>query len=230
VGGHQYPLGSMLLFLETLDIDLVDHTWYNDIIYYFLHQNYPDHLDSHHRRRLRLIAQKFLILGNILFRRSNDGLLLRCRDDKETQKVLNEFHGSTDSNLHIGSHFKLKATTFKITRAGYFWPLMLQDSFKFVQACEQCQNFSGREQFSATPLQIVLPDFPFSKCGLDFIDPINPPSYVGNVFILTTPNYFTKWTKVIPLKNAQDEQVINFLESNIFYHFGLSLEIILENG
>jgi hypothetical protein len=92
------------------------------------------------------------------------------------------------------------------------------------------KSFLDREQFSAMPLQPVLPDFPFGKWGLDFIDPINPPSSVGHVFILMTTDYFTKWTEVVPLKNAQDEQVINFLESNIFSLFGLPLKIISDNG
>jgi hypothetical protein len=34
------------------------------------------------------------------------------------------------------------------------------------------------------PLQPVLPDFPFSKWGLDFIGPINPPSSVGHVLYI----------------------------------------------
>jgi transposase InsO family protein len=80
------------------------------------------------------------------------------------------------------------------------------------------------------PLQPVLPDFPFSKWGLDFIGPINPPSSPGQVFVLTTTDYFTKWTEVVPLKHSQDEQVISFLETNIFSRFGLPLEIITDNG
>jgi hypothetical protein len=80
------------------------------------------------------------------------------------------------------------------------------------------------------PLQPVLPYFPFFKWGLDFIGPINPPSSVGNIFILTTTDYFTKWTEAIPLRHVQDEKVISFLESNIFSRFGLPLEIILDNG
>jgi hypothetical protein len=92
---HPEPSGSLeedekslstLFYLETLDIDLDDHPWYKDIIYYLLHQNCPDHLDSHQRRILCLIAPKFLILGNILFHRSDDGLLLRCIDDKANPK------------------------------------------------------------------------------------------------------------------------------------------------
>jgi hypothetical protein len=80
------------------------------------------------------------------------------------------------------------------------------------------------------PLQPVLPNFPFSKWGPDFIGPINPPSSIGQVFILTTTYYFTKWTEVVPLKHSQDEQVISFLETKIFSRFGIPLEIIIDNG
>jgi hypothetical protein len=80
------------------------------------------------------------------------------------------------------------------------------------------------------PLQPVLPDFPFSKWGLDFIGPINPPSSAGQIFILTTTDYFTKWTEVVPLRHSQDEHVISFLETNIFSRFGIPLEIITDNG
>jgi hypothetical protein len=74
------------------------------------------------------------------------------------------------------------------------------------------------------------PDFPFSKWGLDFIGPINPPSSAMQVFILTATDYFMKWTEVVQLKHSQDEQVIYFLETNIFSRFGLPLEIITDNG
>jgi hypothetical protein len=156
--------------------------------------------------------------------------LLHCVDDTTTQKILKKIHGSIDSGIHIGGHFAARATAFKILRIGYYWPSIFKYSHKFTQACNECQKFAGREQFSSMPLQPVLPDFPFSKWGLDFIGPINPPSSVGHTFILTTTYYFTKWTEVVPLKNAQDEQVITFLESNIFSHFGLPLEIIYDNG
>jgi hypothetical protein len=87
-----------------------------------------------------------------------------------------------------------------------------------------------RACLSAMPLQPVLPYFPFSKWGLDFIGLINPLSSVGQIFILTTTDYFTKWTEVVPLRHAQDEQVISFLETNIFSRFGIPLEIIIDNG
>jgi hypothetical protein len=165
-----------------------------------------------------------------LFRRSDDGLLLRCVNDDEAQKIIYEIRGSSTSFIHIGGHFSAKATTFKIIRNGYYWPFIFRDSYKFVRSCDKCQKFVGKEHFSAMPLQPVLPYFPFSKWGLDFIGPINHPSSTGNIFILTAIDYFTKWIEVDPLRHVQDEQVISFLESNIFSIFGLPLEIISDNG
>jgi IS30 family transposase len=80
------------------------------------------------------------------------------------------------------------------------------------------------------PLQHVLSNFPLSKWGLDFIGPINPPSSTEHIFILTAIDYFTKWTEVVHIRNAEDEQVISFLETNVFSRFSISLEIIADNG
>jgi hypothetical protein len=63
----------------------------------------------------------------------------------------------------------------------------------------------------------VIPEFPFLKWGLDFIGPINPPSFVGHIFILTTTYYFMKWVEAMPLKHAKDEQVIYFLDNQYIF-------------
>jgi hypothetical protein len=65
---------------------------------------------------------------------------------------------------------------------------------------------------------------------LDFIGPINPPSLAGQVFILISIDYFTKWVEVLLLKHSTNDQVISFLENNILSIFGLPLEIIIDNG
>jgi hypothetical protein len=134
-------------------------------------------LDPHQRRRLCLEASKYIILGYFLFRRSTDGLLLRCVNDEETHKLLHEIHGSSTSVIHIGGHFSIKSTAFKIIRNGYYWPTIFRDSYKFTKYFDKCQKFVGKECLSAMALQPVLLDFPFSKWGLDFIGPINPPSF-----------------------------------------------------
>jgi hypothetical protein len=125
-------------------------------------------------------------------------------------------HGSSNYVIHVGGHFFAKTISFKIIRKGYYWPSIFHDSYVFSRSCDKCQIFAGKERLSAMPLQLVLPGFPFSKWGLDFIGPINPPSSSGNAFILTTTYYFMKWTEVVLLRHSQDEQVISFLETNIF--------------
>jgi hypothetical protein len=165
-----------------------------------------------------------------LFRRSFDGILLRCVNNEGAHKLLQETHGSLDFVIHVGGHFSAKTISFKIIRKGYYWLLIFPDSYNFSRSCDKCQKFAGKECIFSMPLQPFLPKFTVSKWGLDFIDPINPPSSVGTFFILTTTYYFKKWTEFVPLKHSQDEQAISFLETNIFSRFGIPLEIIIDNG
>lgn len=106
----------------------------------------------------------------------------------------------------------------------------MKDSFEFVRSCDIFKRFVGRQKNLVIPLKPVFATGPFEKWGLDFIGPINPPSSAGHNFILTTTNYFSKWSEAIALKIARDEQVINILKDNIFFRFGLPVSIISDNG
>jgi hypothetical protein len=181
-------------------------------------------------RRLHLESPRCVIIGDLLFRRSVDGVLLRYVNNEDAKKLLQEAHGSSSSLIHVGGNFSAKTTSFKIIRKGYYRPLIFRDSYVFSRSCDKCQKFVGKECLSTMSLQIFLLDFPFSKWGLDFIGPINQMSLVGQVFILIAIDYFTKWAEVFPLKHSIDEQVISFLENNICSRFGLILEIITDNG
>jgi hypothetical protein len=123
-------------------------------------------------------------------------------NDEEAKKMLHETHESSYSAIHVGGHFSAKATSFKIIINSYYWPSIFRDSYKFARSCDKCQKFARKERLFAMPLQPVLLEFPFSKWGLDFIGPINPSSFAGNIFILTSTNYFTKWTKFVPLSHS----------------------------
>jgi hypothetical protein len=132
-------------------------------------------------------------------------MLLRCVNNEEAHKLLQETHGSANFFIHVGGHFSAKTIAFKIIRKRYYWPSIFRDSYNFSISCDMYQNFVGKERLSAMPLQPFLPYFPFSKWGLEFIGPINPPSSTWQVFILTATDYFMKWTEVVPLKHSQDE-------------------------
>jgi hypothetical protein len=103
-------------------------------------------------------------------------MLLHCVNNEEAHKLLQESHGSSNSVIHVGGHFFAKITIFKIIIKGYYLPSIFCYSYVFSRSCDKCRKFVGKERLSTMPLQPVLLDFPFSKWGLDFIGPINPPS------------------------------------------------------
>jgi len=196
---------SNLFFADMIPSDLSNHPWYNDILYYLNHEKCLENLNSHQRRKLQFNSSKYFIVNNHLFRRSYDGLLLRCIDDHGAQDVLESMHGSLHDVLPSGRHFVAKSTAHKILTSGYYWPTLFHDSHLFVLSCDSCQQSSRRQKLSVFPPKPVIATSPFEKWGLDFIGPINPHSSAGHMFILTMTDYFSKWSEVIPLKNVKDE-------------------------
>jgi hypothetical protein len=47
-------------------------------------------------------------------------MLLRCVNNEEAKKLLQETHGSSNSVIHVGGHFSAKTIAFKIIRKGYY--------------------------------------------------------------------------------------------------------------
>ena len=56
---------------------------------------------------------------------------------------------------------------------------------------------------------------------MNFIGQINPPSLKGRRFVLVATDYFTKWTKMVPLKNMTHKEVIEFITEHIIHRFGI---------
>ena len=81
-----------------------------------------------------------------------------------------------------------------------------------MRKCEKFAIFSGKKKLAALPLHPIQVDQPFSQWGFDFIGPINPPSSSGHKWILAATDYFTRWTKVVALKDATESSVVEFLD------------------
>jgi hypothetical protein len=77
-----------LFLVEHENLDLVEHPWYKDLIYYLQFQKCPNNLEYHQRRMVHLEASKYLILGTSLFHGIVDGLLLRCVNETTSQNIL----------------------------------------------------------------------------------------------------------------------------------------------
>jgi hypothetical protein len=168
-----------LFYINNQILRVSEHPWYKDMVYYLQNQICPDNLDTHQRRRLCLKSDRYVIIGDFLLRIYVDGMLLHCVNNEEEHKLLQETHGSSNFVIHVGGNFSAKTIAFNIIGKEYYFPSIFRDSYVFSTSCDKCQKFVGKERLSSMPLQHVLPDFPFSKWGLDFIGLINPLSSVG---------------------------------------------------
>eukprot|EP00253_Pinus_taeda_P027329 PITA_27329 len=126
--------------IQVYEVSLNDNeSLYADVIYYLKNGYDPSHLDHTKKRALRLKAKQYQVVNNVLFRINCDSILLRCLEESEAKKVLQELHDGPAGGRYVGD-----ATAHKILRAGYYWPTLFKDSHNYVRKCQVCQTAAGR--------------------------------------------------------------------------------------
>jgi hypothetical protein len=94
--------------------------WYSDIVSYLLTLQCPSDMTPSKVRTLKLHVVKYCIIDNQLYWKDPLGFLLRCLIESETENVINEFHEGV-----CGGHHAWREMTYKILRAGYYWPKVI---------------------------------------------------------------------------------------------------------
>ena len=89
---------------------------------------------------------------------------------------------------------------------------------------------AGKERRPTFPLQPITIENPFEQWGLDVVGEINMTLSKLHKYILTTTDYFSKWTEAIPLKVINDTEVIQFLQWNIVTRFGVPNYLVFNNA
>jgi hypothetical protein len=83
-----------------------------------------------------------------------------------------------------------------LRRAGFYWPTMLNDYFRYYKGCESYQKFRDMQMVPTTMLHPIIKSWSFCGWALDFVVQIHPASSKGHRFVLVATDYFTKWTEV----------------------------------
>ncbi|XP_074265133.1 uncharacterized protein LOC141587557 [Silene latifolia] len=91
--------------------------------------------DRKEAQSFRIKASRYIMIDNILFRKSLAGPCLRCLGKEEAEMVLKDVHSGECEN-HAGG----RSLSNKILRQGYFWPTMRADAVNHAKRCESCQK------------------------------------------------------------------------------------------
>jgi ribonuclease HI len=138
-------------------------------------------------KRIRYEAMKYVLIGDDMFYRTLEGLLLKCLEPIESNRLLHEVHEGT-----CGTHQSAHKMKWLIRRSGYYWPTMLEDYFKYYKGCQAYQRFRKIQMVPASVMNPIVKPWPFRGCSMDMISKINPSSSKGHQFILAIIDYFTK--------------------------------------
>jgi hypothetical protein len=176
-------------------------------------------------RKVRQWALKFTPDGNELYRRTADHLLLKCLGPDQARLAMSEVQEGI-----CGTHQSALKMKWLLRRACFYWPTRIVDCFRYYKGCEECQRYGDVQLVLAVLLHPIIKPWPFRGWGLDFIGKVHPPSVKGHCFVIVATDYFTKWTKVIPLKNMTHKEVIGFITEHIIHRFGIPQTLTTDQG
>ncbi|KAK3038596.1 hypothetical protein RJ639_027259 [Escallonia herrerae] len=191
--------------------------WRQPFMEYLQHGRLPD--DRAKRTEVRFVMWK-----DILYKRSLDGMLLRCIAKDKVKDVMKEVHFGT-----YGAHQSGHKLQMQIKHLGYYWPTMIADCIGFVKRCQACQFHGDFIHSLPEPLHFTTCSWPFAAWEMDVIGPFTPTSSRGHLYILAATDYFSKRAEVVALKDVKRETVADFIRTHICYRFGVLKSIIADN-
>ncbi|GKV35610.1 hypothetical protein SLEP1_g43856 [Rubroshorea leprosula] len=148
-------------------------------------------------RRMRMQALNYVLLGDVLYRRGQDELLLRYLNLDESCHVMSDVHNGICSAHQAGVKMR-----WLIRRHGFFWPSILKDCINYAKGYRACQLHGPLQRAPASELHPIVKPWPFRGWAIDLIGKIYPPSSKGHSFIIVAIDYFTKWVEARPMKKA----------------------------
>ena len=175
-------------------------------------------------RKLKVRAVRFVLIKDVLYKRSFSCLYLRCLGNEEADYVMREVHEGICRN-HSGS----RSLVHKLVRVGYYWPTMQKDAEAYVKTCDKCQRFSNIIGQPTKELTPMMAPWPFSQWGLDIMGPF--PTAVRQLkFLVVGIDYFTKWVEAEALATITEKNIRSFVWRCIICKFGIPRVLVSDNG
>ncbi|XP_011627334.1 uncharacterized protein LOC105421506 [Amborella trichopoda] len=132
--------------------------WNHDVSVLLKDRTYPEGASKRDRDTLRRFSINCLIEDDIIYKKSFEGILLRCIDQPEVNMVLNELHNER-------GHVEATLLAHKVRRQGSYWTTIAEDCWKYVNRCPKCQVYGDL---------IHAPSMPLNSTSLQELKEIKP--------------------------------------------------------
>jgi ribonuclease HI len=206
----------------TTQIMVINRSWTQDFIDYIKENKLPDNREE--ATRIIRRSKNYVIIGDNLYRRAvSSGVLLKCITREEGKEILEEIHPGC-----CGNHVASRTLVGKTFRAGFYWPIALNDVEELVRQCKWCQMFMRQAHVPAHELICIPLAWPFACWGRDQVGPLKKAK--GSFeYILITIDKFTKWIEYKPLVKYSAAKAVEFIQ-DIMHRFGIPNRIITDLG
>jgi hypothetical protein len=108
------------------------------------------------------MAFKYTMRDDDLYRRTVDDILLKCLEEDQERVAMGEVHEGI-----YGTHQSAPKMKWLLRRAGFYWPTMINDCFRYYKECEACQKFGDIQLALAAMLHPIIKPWPFRGWGLE---------------------------------------------------------------
>ena len=117
---------------------------------------------------------RFFLDGEVLYKKGNDQILLRCVDSFEVNRIVEDIHEGVCKTYANGHRM-----VGQVMRVGYYWLTLEKDCIQYAWKCHKCQIYSDKIHVPPIELHVMAPPWPFSMWGMDVIRPITPKASMG---------------------------------------------------
>nr|XP_027124252.1 uncharacterized protein LOC113740942 [Coffea arabica] len=191
------------------------------LIDYLNHGKLPE--DPKKRVDIRRRAPRFIYYKGTLYRRSFDGVFLRCLGEDEAMQAMEEAHSGI-----CGAHQSGPKLHFRIKRMGYYWPTMVKDCIDLLEDVKLV-NFMAISSVNLLNHCIQLCFLAVRCLGFGYSWTTSK-IFWRTHFYFGGDDYFSKWAEAVPLREVKKENVVDFIRLHIIYRYGVPRYIITDNG
>ena len=142
---------------SVMAIEAEEVPWYYDIMKFMELGAYLDSVDKRECLSIRMMATQYILCGGQLYRRSYDGVYLRCFKKEEPETVMEEVYQGI-----CGSHMNGRMLAKKILRIGHYWNKMEIDYVEYVKSFHDCQTHTNLNHVPPSKLYSMTSSWPFS--------------------------------------------------------------------